>query len=382
MRSRPFQPLLMSAFILLAACSSVSPRRSPPSPAESVPEIVESQPPTPVPIKPHARKVTDSWDQLRRSFAMADCDAGPAVLARARRYTRYPKQFESRLRAVLPRLMYVQQAAARHGVAGEFVLLPWVESHFRPVTTRNNRPAGMWQIMPIAAGAMGLRIDGHYDGRLNVPAATDAVMKLLLRYHEQFNDWRVADYAYNAGEFAIRRIIRKHGLPPAQPAIPHWPAPKVTREHLIKLMAIACVVREPARFNVSLPTLPKDQHLVKVKVTQPISITMAARQAGMPAKKLKHLNSAFRGTAVDTGAAPYLMIPRRHAQQLRDALQDKNIKWTPVSGAKPTTHRVRRGDNLWKIAHRYSVQISQLRRWNHLQGDTLRAGQTLVISAP
>lgn len=351
-------------------------------PAESVPKTTQSKPPTPAPLEPHAQPATDSWDRLRRSFAMSDCDAGPAVLARARRYTRYPKQFESRLRAVLPRLMYVQQAAARYGVAGEFVLLPWVESHFRPLTTRNNRPAGMWQIMPITAGAMGLRVDGHYDGRLNVPAATDAVMNLLLKYHEQFHDWRVADYAYNAGEFAIRRIIREQGLPPAQPAIPHWPVSKGTREHLIKLMAIACVVREPARFHVSLPTLPKNQHLVKVKVTRPISIAMAARQAGMPAKKLKQLNSAFRGTTVDTRAAPYLLIPRRHARQLRGALQDRNIEWTPVTAAKPTTHRVRRGDNLWKIAHRYSVKISQLRRWNHLQGDTLRAGRILVVSAP
>ncbi len=378
MRVRILQALLISTLIMLAGCSGVPPRSSLPSSTESVPKIV---PPAPAPAlaQLHTPSATDSWDRLRQTFAMADCNGGPAVLAQARRYTRSPKQFESRLRAVLPRLIYVQQAAVRHGVAGEFVLLPWVESHFRPVTTRNNRPAGMWQIMPITAGALGLRIvDGHYDGRLNVSAATDAVMKLLLKYHDQFHDWRIADYAYNAGEFAVRRILRKYGLPPAQPAIPLWPVPKVTRAHLIKLMAIACVVREPSRFDVSLPTLPKSQHLVKVEVTRPISISMAARQVGMPAEKLKHLNSAFRDATVDTGAAPYLLIPRRHARQLRNALQNNEIKWT----AKPATHRVKRGDSLWKIAQRYAVQISQLRRWNHLQGDALRAGQTLLISAP
>ncbi|TAL86290.1 MAG: LysM peptidoglycan-binding domain-containing protein [Rhodanobacter sp.] len=313
---------------------------------------------------------------------MPDCEAGPAVLARARRYTRYPKQFESQLRAVLPRLAYVQQAAARYGIAGEFVLLPWVESHFRPLTSRHNRPAGMWQIMPITAGAMGLRVDGHYDGRLNVPAATDAVMKLLKQYHAQFHDWRVADYAYNAGEFTIRRIIQRHGLPGAKPVIPRWPVRKATRKHLIKLLAIACVVREPARFHVSLPALPGGQHLVTVKVTHPISMTMAARHAGMPTKKLKRLNSAFRGSMVDTRASPYLLVPKRHARQLREALLERNRDGTPAMAPTPTTHRVKRGDSLWKIARQYAVQVSQLKRWNHLQGDTLKIGQALLVGAP
>ncbi|KZC20050.1 MULTISPECIES: transglycosylase SLT domain-containing protein [Rhodanobacter] len=330
---------------------------------------------------------------------MPGCDADPAVLAWARHYTRHPRQFESQLQAVMPRLVYVQQVADRYDVAGEFVLLPWVESHFQPVPARKRRPAGMWQIMPVTAGAMGLRVDGHYDGRLDVPAAANAVMKLLEQYHEQFHDWRVADYAYNAGEFTIRKMVQAHGMPAAQPAIPQWPVRKVTREHLAKLLGMACVVREPERFNVSLPTLPDEQQLVQTGISHSMPIARAADHAGMSVEALKHLNPAFRNNTIDTSAAPYLILPARHARQFRDALLEQadssggdllasasrgDTAPSPMPAASPPwkVHTVRRGDSLWQIARKYSVGVSQLRHWNHLNGHALKPGQTLTVGAP
>jgi len=254
----------------------------------------------------------------------------------------------------------------------------------------------MWQIMPVTAGAMGLRVDGHYDGRLDVPAAAHAVMKLLKQYHDQFHDWRVADYAYNAGEFSVRKIIQKHGMPADEPVIPKWPVRNVTREHLTKLLAMACVVREPARFNVSLPTLADEEHLVQVKITQSMPITRAADHAGMSVGTLKNLNAAFRNDMIDADAASYLMLPVSHAQQFRNALLEQPQTTTtddrrnsgtskmavtsvPVAKVQQKTHTVRRGDSLWQIARDYSVDVTQLQRWNHLNGNTLKLGQTLQV---
>jgi len=389
--------LLLSA--LLSACAGVPSHAPRPPTAEASPATAPFPETAPPASEQASTPATDVWDRLRSSFAMPGCDADPAVLAWARRYTRHPQQFESQLQAVLPRLVYVQQVAERYDVAGEFVLLPWVESHFQPAPVRRHRPAGMWQIMPVTAGAMGLRVDGHYDGRLDVPAAANAVMKLLEQYHEQFRDWRVADYAYNAGEFTIRKMIRTHGMPAEQPAIPHWPVRKVTREHLAKLLGMACVVREPARFNVSLPTLPDEQHLVQTGIPHSMPITRAADHAGMSVDALKHLNPAFRSNTIDVNAAPYLILPAKHARQFRDALLEHassagggdllagvntSTAARPAPDANTTrkTHTVKRGDSLWQIARDYSVNIGQLQRWNRLSGHALRPGQTLTVSAP
>jgi membrane-bound lytic murein transglycosylase D len=43
---------------------------------------------------------------------------------------------------------------------------------------------------------------------------------------------------------------------------------------------------------------------------------------------------------------------------------------------------VKRGDNLWQIARDYSVNVSQLQRWNRLSSHRLKPGQTLTVSAP
>ncbi|WP_426689108.1 transglycosylase SLT domain-containing protein [Rhodanobacter ginsengiterrae] len=329
---------------------------------------------------------------------MPGCDADPAVLKWAGRFTRHPQQFESQLQAVLPRLVYVQKVAESYDVAGEFVLLPWVESHFRPIAARKHRPAGMWQLMPVTAGALGLRVDRHYDGRLDVPASANAVMKLLEQYHKQFGDWRVTDYAYNAGEFAVRRIIAKHGMPPRQPAIPELPVRKVTREHLTKLLAIACVVREPARFSVNLPSLPGEQHLVQTDVPHSMSMRQAADRAGMNVDALRRLNGAFGGEVIDTAAASYLMMPAGHARQFNqarpgvasdsgDLLQaavttNPSTADTSARRVSRKTHVVKPGDSLWQIARTHSIKVDQLKRWNHLGGHPLKLGQVLLISAP
>jgi len=396
MHLRPL-PLLLP--LLLAACAGV-PTHAPPQPAITPPSTalatpkIEVTPPTREGLVPPSGNM---WDQLRSSFAMADCDADPSVLAQARRYTHNPKQFEDQLQEVLPRLIYVQQVAAQYDVAGEFVLLPWVESHFQSPPVRKHQPAGIWQIMPVTAGAMGLRVDGHYDGRLDVPAAANAVMKLLKQYHDQFHDWRVADYAYNAGEFSVRKIIQKQGMPADKPVIPRWPVRSVTREHLTRLLAIACVVREPARFDVSLPTLADDQHLVQVKIAHSMPIARAADHAGISVDTLKNLNAAFRSDMIDADAASYLLLPASNVQQFRNALlvqpQSTSADDRPSNAAANTavasplvakaprkTHTVRQGDSLWQIARDYAVNVIQLQRWNHLRGNTLKLGQVLQVS--
>jgi len=403
MRMRFPQSLPLGLSILLSACAGV-PSQAPHKQTIVSPVVIPMDTGGVPSINPPAvtAATPDIWDQLRGSFAMADCDATPEIMTWARRYTHNPRQFESQLHEVLPQLEYVQQVAARYDVAGEFVLLPWVESHFQPVPGRRNLPAGMWQIMPVTAGAMGLHVDGHYDGRLDAPAATNAVMKLLKQYHDQFHDWRVVDYAYNAGEFDIARLVRTHGLPPDKPVIPQWPVRSVTREHLTKLLAMACVVREPARFGVSLPTLPDEQHLVQVKIFHSMPLTQAANHAGISVDALKSLNSAFRSDMVDADANSYLLLPASQAQQFRDTLldppalaatdhslvgsaQSSAASTTPAihsSIARPTgkIHTVKAGESLWQIAHLYSVDVAQLQRWNHLHGQTVKPGQVLMVS--
>jgi membrane-bound lytic murein transglycosylase D len=401
LNARRWQPLLPALSMLLAACAG-TPSQSQRAAVIKKPAVVVSRM-TPQPVVApliSAPSVSDFWPQMRGSFAMSDCDADPTVLAWARRYTKNPDRFEDQLRQAMPQLIYVQDVAVRYGVAGEFALLPWIESGFQSLPGRRNRPAGMWQIMPLTADKMGLRVDGRFDARLDVDASANAVMTLLSRYHDKFGDWRLVDYAYNTGEFNVAKLVDRFGTPPAEPAIPHLPVKSGAKEHLARLLGMACIVRDPERFGVKLPTISDEQHLVQVGISQSMPMSKAADQAGLPISTLQGLNAAFRDGTMDAGATSYVLLPADHAQKFRDSLlQTPTMTNDPGPSGEPPasdtdtapsaksadtatrgkTHTVKSGESLWQIAHRYGVSSKQLQQWNHLQGIALKPGLVLKI---
>jgi peptidoglycan lytic transglycosylase D len=50
--------------------------------------------------------------------------------------------------------------------------------------------------------------------------------------------------------------------------------------------------------------------------------------------------------------------------------------------AHPRTYKVQRGDTLVTVADRFGVTVEQLRRWNHLRSNAVRAGHSLRVSQP
>ncbi|HEX7112998.1 MAG TPA: LysM peptidoglycan-binding domain-containing protein [Mizugakiibacter sp.] len=425
---------------LLAACAQ-APMRAPAPPPSSTPapEGVVHAPPTPTVPSP----APDAWERLRRSFAMDDCDADADVAAWAQRYTAAPDRFEAQLQAALPLLRYVQAQAEAAGVPGEFVLLPWVESEYRALPGARNGPAGVWQIMPRTARALGLEVRRDYDGRLDVSASTQAALQLLRRYDDDFHDWRLADMAFNTGEYRIRQLVREHGVPDAAPAIPDLPVGRITREHLTRLLAMACIVRDPARFDVELPRLDDASRLTLVTLDAPIDLRVAARLAGMPLDALRALNPGYRHPRMPASGVPHhLLLPQDRAERFQDAyaladaphwsdwadaqlrapttlqalaargdipatalaaanavdadaplaagrtlllphalLALANAQLAAVDAPAPT-HTTQPGESLWSIARRYHVGVDDLRAWNGLKGDALRPGRVLRLSAP
>lgn len=426
---------------LLAACAQTptrAPAPQPPSPP--APEGVARTPITPAPPAP---AVPDAWERLRRSFAMDGCDADAEITAWARRYAAAPDRFEAQLDAALPLLRYVQTQVEAAGVPGEFVLLPWVESEYRAVPGVRNGPAGIWQIMPHTARTLGLEIRRDYDGRLDLHASTQVALQLLRRYDDEFHDWRLADMAFNTGEYRVGQLVREHGVPDASAAIPDLPVGRITRQHLTKLLAMACIVREPARFDVELPRLEDAQPLTLVTLEAPIDLRVAARLAGMPLEALRALNPGYRRTRMPQEGAPHhLLLPQDRADRFHGAyaLVDppRWVDWraarlrvpatlgtlaargdvpatalaaanavdvdAPLAAgrtlllphallalagaqlaavdASPPTHTTRPGESLWSIARRYRLSVGDLRAWNGLDGKTLRPGTVLRLSAP
>ncbi|MEO8012298.1 MAG: LysM peptidoglycan-binding domain-containing protein, partial [Dokdonella sp.] len=330
----------------------------------------------------------------------------------------------------------------RRGLPAEFALLPYVESNYAPVRGSENGPSGIWQLMPRTARDRGIRIERDYDGRLDLVESTRVALDLIERYDREFGDWRLATMAFNAGEFRIKRALTET---PANAldaqALSRLKLSATTHQHLTRMLALACVVDDPARFGVTLPEPDADDALGIVAVDGPIDLRVAANFAGLSFEELQQLNAAHLGERSASVAPHRLVLPRAHlepfstssqaaplalrsrwrsmrvpsavpledvAQQVRIDAQSlavaNGVERTarlpsgatllvpehalggthsaPVMQAR-TTHTVASGDTLSAIARRYGVRIGQLVKWNSLRLDgVLRPGSRLRIGVP
>jgi membrane-bound lytic murein transglycosylase D len=224
----------------------------------------------------------------------------------------------------------------------------------------------------------------NYDGRLDPVAATGAVMKLLTRYYDTWHDWRLAGMAYNTGEYRLRAILKKHGKPPAKPVIPKLPVGRITRQHLTRVLAIACIIRDPHRFHVTLPRLAPQRRLEVVQLKAPISFTQVAKVSGVSRGWLRRVNAGYRRARVTAGTPMQLLLPAPAARALRGAIAsgDINDASGPASPASQGSYTVVRGDSLSRIAQRFHVSVAELRRWNQLKNSLLHPGQVLHLAPP
>ena len=388
-----------SVYVLLAACAVQPPKQIHPAsvaiaaPAAPAPAVVPLPATAPLP---------DLWTRLRADFVLDDC-GNPRAQVWAQRLTRNPERFAAQLQQALPLMIWVQGAAERAGVPGEFVLLPLVESSYNPAEPgRHGDPAGMWQIMPQTARTLGLTVDREYDGRLDPAASTQVVLAMLKEYGSELHDWRLVDMAFNAGEYKISDLLGDRDAQSVN--VPHLRVGAVTRDHLAKLMALAYIVRDPQRFDVELPNARDATHLTLVRLPQAVELAGAARAADLSLSQLRALNPGYRGDRMPENAPHHLLLPQDNAQRLSAMLDSQGIAALVSTEAETKSqniaapskkvlasarkhrdvshHRVTRGESLWSIARRYKIEPASLRAWNALASDSLRPGQSLLLSAP
>lgn len=98
---------------------------------------------------------------------------------------------------------------------------------------------------------------------------------------------------------------------------------------------------------------------------------IAARN-GVQVAQLRSLNN-LRGNRIDAGQK--LRIPAAGA-----VASSKPSRSNDMVAVNEITHRVNRGDTLWRIANRYGTSVTQIRQANGGNSDVLQVGQVLKIS--
>jgi membrane-bound lytic murein transglycosylase D len=373
---------------------------------------------------------------------MRGCDYSPAVRKSARMYTRNPRRFAASWKRAMPFLLLTVDELGKRDLPGEFAMLPYVESTYQPLPSRGDHSAGMWQLTPETARAVGVIVDADYDGRLDALASTNAALDLIARYQREFGDWRLADMAYNGGEYRVRKLLDgrdAHALTPQQLA--KLPFNPTTHQHLDRLLALACIIDDPQRFGVTLPEPEADDRLLAVPLQAGMDLRLAARLAGLDVGDVARWNAGYRHHRMPDDAPHRLLLPATHVNEFLSAADTVPVAlWSdwreqrvartgridgwatqagiPVAvlasanavddqatitastqlllpGREPesestdepgagsarhaTTHIVVAGDTLSGIAHHYAIALHKLKRWNPHAGRVLHPGERLRV---
>lgn len=312
------------ACLMLAACSA-TPIKPAPTPA---PHAAAMQSPVPAQAAPvpgdAARELVavaaSPWERLRARFAMQGCDYNAAVRHWAHVYTQSGSGFAASLSEAMPFLLVVLEQIEKRKLPGEFAFLPYIESTYTALASSGDRAAGIWQLMPDTAREAGLRITPEYDGRLDVYASTTVALDLLERYQERFGDWRLADMAFNAGPYRIVQLVNDTRGDRTASEISKLRVHAGTHEHLAKLLAVACVVSDPQRYNVELPDADVSDELALIELPAPVDMELAARLAALDLAQLRRLNPGFLRARMPANGPYHLLVPAARRQVLERTL--------------------------------------------------------------
>lgn len=90
------------------------------------------------------------------------------------------------------------------GVPADLIYIPWTITGFAPEYNSGGR--GIWRLKDAEAKALGLRVDGTVDERLDPVASTRAAAKRLSDLKNVFGSWTTAMAAYLQGDKIIAQV--------------------------------------------------------------------------------------------------------------------------------------------------------------------------------
>lgn len=317
----------------------------------------------------------DVLAKLRRSFELSYAD-NHRTAAERKWFASHPDYLERVFTRAQRYLPYIVAELERRDLPLELALLPIVESAYDPFAYSHGRAAGLWQMIPGTAKRFGVKQNWWYDGRRDVVDSTRAALDYL-EYLYKFNngDWLNAIASYNSGEGNVRRAVRRNTK--AGKPIDFWnlKLPKETSMYVPKLLALVEIVADPQRFNVTLPVVVDEQQFVVTDIGGQLDLALAAELAGVDVDTVYQFNPGYNRWSTDPSGPHSLVMPADVAAEFTAALDavpvSERVRWQ--------RHKIKSGEAISQIARNYNTTVATIRAANNLRGNTIRAGQHLMI---
>ena len=317
-----------------------------------------------------------SLEQVINSYLLHRKRYYPALMAKAKYY--FP-MFEQ----------YLDQ----YDIPLEMKYLAIVESALRPKIKSGAGATGLWQFMYGTGVEFDLKVSSYVDERQDPVKATIAACKYLSQLFTVFGDWDLALAAYNSGPGNVRKAIKRSGG-----YTNYWNIrpylPRETASYVPAFYATMYIFEYANEHNIysELPQFFNFQ-TDTIHVKRTISFDQISEKIAIDEEVLSELNPSYKLDIIpfveDKKYA--LILPSNKIIEFLDkekeiyALADTD----DAQREKPLPkyfemdqrirYRVKNGDFLGKIANKFGVRVSDLKRWNSLKTSRLKIGQRLSV---
>jgi membrane-bound lytic murein transglycosylase D len=336
----------------------------------------------------------------------------------------------------------IRKIFAEEGVPQDLIYLAEAESGFYPMALSRAGARGMWQFMASRASGYGLERNWWLDERQDPEKATRAAARHLKDLYAQFGDWYLAMAAYNSGPGNVQHAVQRTGYADFWELYKRNVLPGETKNYVPIILAFTIMAKNPSQYGLDHLTPDPPLRYDTVKVDYPVDLRLVAEMTDSSLSTLQELNPALLRMTTPKDGTYELRVPsgsgERYQQTMASIPRDMRVWWRyhkvapgeslseiarqyrttsnsiaevnniaeddevrsntrliiPVSprrasdseslafSKKPTIYKVRKGDTVLSVADDFSVPVERLRRWNHLKGNTLKAGRTLRIYRP
>lgn len=203
---------------------------------------------------------------------------------------------------------------------------------------------GVWALPTLVAFQYGLTVDEDTDERLLVEPSTIVALDYLLELYQQYGDWWMSILAFSSSPNALQHAIVK-----SEKFLELWDFFDQD------LLANSIVIRNFIACNYVYSAYTPEQK--------------ASALASFKEVKVKRLSEEKARKTQEAQVAKSEPMPKSEPKVEKPAKSNESY----------TTYTVKKGDTLIKIARKYHVSVSNIKKWNKLKNDFIREGQKLKI---
>ena len=281
----------------------------------------------------------------------------------------------------------VKKIIKEEGVPEDLAYLPIIESAYSPFAVSPAGAVGAWQFIEPTARKYGLTVNRWVDERRDIEKSTRAACRYLKDLKQLLGSWQLALAAYNCGEARVGQAL--NNISQEEFKYSDLPLPYETRNYVPAFFAVLAIIKYPDIFGLQL-LYSQEPQITELELKQPTDLEKFATLLDIEYQEIKLLNPELQGKYTPLEGSYYLKVPQTRFAEVSEKLNkfapeqiylsDQQVNEIKTERNR-VAYKVRNGDTLGKIAHKFGVTISDIKKSNPkvARRKYLRAGEILII---